>query len=158
MSRQSNSAALSSLPANKLKHCLKMCASRSRSTKRATTFRKRMYQIRLSCKSSHKNQSSHTTVLAIHSVLVVFLLPCGIQQYRLQGIDRIAPLILSLQEMAVTMEEAAMMMMEMIIMEAADAEGVKEMYLLILVVPVVPLMIQWTRERKAKRMLSNIRW
>jgi hypothetical protein len=57
--------------------------------------------------------------------------------------------------MAVTMEEAAMMMMEMNIMEAADAEGVKE---IILVVPVVPLMIHWTRERKAKKMLSDVRW
>jgi hypothetical protein len=158
MSRQSNSADLSFLLANKLKHCLKMCASRSRSAKRATTFRKRINQIWLSHKSSRKHQSSRTTVLAIHSVLVVFLLPCGIPHYRLQGIDRIVPHILSQQVMAVTMEEVAMMMMEMNIMEAADAEGVEEILLLVLVVPVVLLMIQWTQERKAKKMLSNVRW
>jgi hypothetical protein len=34
----------------------------------------------------------------------------------------------------------------------------KEIILLILVAPVVLLMIQWTQEKKAKKMLSNVRW
>jgi hypothetical protein len=60
--------------------------------------------------------------------------------------------------MEVTMEEATMMMMEMIITKVEDAEGVKEIILLILLVPVLLLMIHWTQEKKAKKMLSNIRW
>jgi hypothetical protein len=59
--------------------------------------------------------------------------------------------------MAITTEEAAMMMMEMNIMEVVDAEGVQEIHLLILAVPVIPLMIPWTQERKAKKTLFDAR-
>jgi hypothetical protein len=60
--------------------------------------------------------------------------------------------------MAVTMEAAVMMMMEMTIMEVAGAEAVQEILLLILAKPVVPLMIPWTQERKVKKMLFDVRW
>jgi hypothetical protein len=76
----------------------------------------------------------------------------------LQGIDQIIPRIPSQRVMEVTMGEATMMMMKMIIMEVEDAEGAKEIILLTPVAPVAPLMIWWTQEKKAKKMLSNVRW
>jgi hypothetical protein len=60
--------------------------------------------------------------------------------------------------MEVTMEEATTMMMEMIIMEVEDAEGAKEIILLTPVAPVALFMIRWTQEKRAKKMLSNVRW
>jgi hypothetical protein len=56
------------------------------------------------------------------------------------------------------MEEATMMMMEMTIMEEEDAEGAKEIILLTPVAPVAPLMIRWIQEKKANKMLPDVRW